>query len=78
MPSKYYIIRKSDVTEDMLNEATRVEDFTTMVVPTANVETMDDLLSELNDDYWLGGPNHSVVEGQTTLDIRLPKKAVTG
>ena len=76
MSDKYILINKAQATTTLKNLADSQEGMFCLRIAEADVAAAETELATIDNDYWLSSDTHTVVEGNTTEGILLPKKAI--
>ena len=78
MADLHILIKKSAVTGTLSGLADKEEELVYIRIPTANRTTASIHMRSINDDNWMSSDTVVDLEGFQTVDIRVPKKAITG
>jgi len=78
MADKRIIIRASAATRALAGLADVNETVLSLNIPSANVAAANGILATIDSKEWMSGDTVVETNGNTTADIRLPKKAITG
>jgi hypothetical protein len=74
----YVIIRNSAVPEGLRALAASDEACSVMSFNASDQSEAASLLAEVDTEEWSSSPDYTEANGESSTDIRLPKKAITG
>lgn len=76
MSDKYILIKRSEATTALRNLANSEKGMLCLRIDESNVSASMAELANIDNDYWTSSDTYTVVEGNTTEGILLPKKAI--